>query len=170
MTPKHRGLLELLRPVIEAAAEDRWDAALARRLNAELPADGEAFRALEALCDAGIESGCMGLQGEPQRKGARVIEPGPETHGLSVDVVQLVDFAGPHHRHPGGEICAIFAARPAGRFDGHPRGWAVYPPGSEHVPAATGGRVRILFLLPGGRIEYTAAEASLASGTAGAAG
>lgn len=167
MTPKHQALLELLRPVIRAAAEDPWDAALARRLNAELPADGEAFRALEALCDEGIESGWMGLQGEPQRKGARVIEPGAETRDFSVDVVQLVDFAGPHHRHPGGEVCAVFAERPEGRFDGHPRGWAVYPPGSDHVPAASGGRVRILFLLPGGRIEYTAAEASLSSGIAG---
>lgn len=170
MTPKHRELLELLQPVIAAAAEDPWGAALARRLNAALPAEGETFRALAAFCDEGIESGWMGLQGERRRQGARVIEPGPATRGFSIDVVQLVDFAGPHHRHPQGELCAIFAERPEGRFDGHASGWAVYPPGSDHVPAATGGRVRILFLLPGGRIDYTAAEASLSSGAAGSPG
>jgi hypothetical protein len=58
---------------------------------------------------------------------------------------------------------------PEGRFDGNPRGWAVYPPGSDHWPAGSGGRVRILFFLPDGAIEYTEESASLGSGKAGAA-
>jgi hypothetical protein len=34
----------------------------------------------------------------------RVIKPGPETHGFSVDLVEMENVAGPQHRHPNGEI------------------------------------------------------------------
>jgi len=40
------------------------------------------------------------------------------------------------------------------RFDGHPEGWAVYAPGSVHVPEVTGGEMLILYLLPEGAIEW----------------
>ena len=33
-------------------------------------------------------------------------------------------------------------------------GGAVYGPGSEHVPAVTGGEMLILYLLPDGAIEW----------------
>ena len=164
---KREALRDLLEPVIAEIADYDWNEALAARLNARFGPEGEVFRELEAICNEGIESGWMGLQGEEVRKGARVITPCPETRGMSVDVVQLIDFTGPHHRHPNGEVCAVMTNRPEGRFDSHPRGWAVYPPGSEHWPAGTGGRVRILFFLPDGAIEYTDREASLASGAKG---
>ncbi len=170
MDDKRKALRDLLDPVITQIADSDWNDALAARLNARLGPDSGLFRELEACCDEGIEGGWMGLQGEEVRKGARVIEPCPETRGLSVDVVQLIDFTGPHHRHPNGEVCAVMTDRLEGRFDGHPRGWAVYPPGSEHWPAGTGGRVRILFFLPDGKIEYTDQEASLSSGAKGGAG
>ncbi len=167
---KRTALRDMLGPVIAEIADSEWNDALAARLNVRFGPEGDLFRALEACCDDGIESGWMGLQGEEVRKGARVIEPCPETRGLSVDVVQLIDFTGPHHRHPKGEVCAVMTERPDGRFDGQPRGWVVYPPGSEHWPAGTGGRVRILFFLPEGKIEYTDREASLASGAKGGVG
>jgi len=160
----HKRLLTCLSPVVRAIAAAPWDAALAARLNGDFPPEGDCFRQIEALCDSGIEEGWMGLAGDPERKGARVIQPGPETAGMSVDVVQLIDFTGPHHRHPHGEVCAVMPERPDGRFDGHTRGWAVYPPGSAHWPAGSGGRVRILFFLPDGAIDYTEPAASLASG------
>ncbi len=40
------------------------------------------------------------LAAELERRFGRVIEPGPKSGGLSVDVVDLEDVAGPHHRHP----------------------------------------------------------------------
>ncbi len=169
MDKKRQALRELLSPVVEEISGAEWNAALAARLNERFPSEGPLYQAMEALCAEGIESGWMGLEGEEVRKGARVIEPGPETAGMSVDVVQLVDFTGPHHRHPGGEVCAVMAAGPEGRFDGNPQGWAVYPPGSDHWPAGTGGRVRILFFLPDGAIEYTDRAASLESGAEGGA-
>ena len=167
MDEKRAALTNLLEPVIMEIADAEWGNDLAARLNERFGADSKLFRALEACCDEGIETGWMGLQGEEVRKGARVIEPCPETCGMSVDVVQLIDFTGPHHRHPNGEVCAVMPDNAKGRFDGNSHGWAVYPPGSEHWPAGTGGRVRILFFLPKGEIEYTDREASLASGARG---
>lgn len=170
MDEKAKGLRTLLDPVIAEIADAEWNDALAHRLNTRFGADSELFLALTACCDDGIETGWMGLKGEEVRKGARVIEPCPETRGMSVDVVQLIDFTGPHHRHPGGEVCAVMPDDAEGRFDGNREGWAVYPPGSVHWPAGTGGRVRILFFLPNGGIEYTDREASLASGARGGVG
>ncbi|MCR9221874.1 MAG: DUF4863 family protein [Alphaproteobacteria bacterium] len=169
MDANRRRLLAVLQPVIEEIRDAPWDADLAAALNRRFPPDGDLFRAMEALCAEGIDAGWMGLAGEEVRKGARVIEPGPDSADFSVDVVQLIDFTGPHHRHPHGEVCAVMAAEESGRFDGNPRGWAVYPPGSAHWPAGTGGRVRILFFLPQGAIDYTEQTASLGSGATGGA-
>ena len=107
----------------------------------------------------------MGLQGDDRRKGGRVIEPSPDCAGCSVDVVEIADITGPHHAHPKGEICAVLAVTPGARFDGNSEGWAVYPPGSAHWPSATGGRLRVMFFLPGGEIAYSDDEASLRSGS-----
>ncbi len=167
MNEKRRQLLAVLAPIFAEARRSVWGMSLEQRLNEICPADGPCFAELEGLCEEGISDGWMGLEGEGPRLGGRVVEPSAETGGLSVDVVQLIDFTGPHHRHPGGEICAVMPERDEGRFDGRARGWVVYSPGSDHWPAATGGRVRILFLLPGGAIEYSDATASLGSGTAG---
>ncbi|MNL76803.1 hypothetical protein D3C87_2028270 [compost metagenome] len=41
------------------------------------------------------------------------------------------------------------------RFDGHGAGWLVYGPGSAHRPTVTQGRALVLYLLPGGAIEFT---------------
>jgi hypothetical protein len=75
--------------------------------------------------------------------------------GFSVDVVQMDDVVGPHHRHPGGEIDMIMPIDGDAKFDGQGRGWTVYGPGSAHNPTVTGGRALVLYLLPGGQIEFT---------------
>jgi len=168
MDARRTDLAALLAPVTEMIADAPWDQALADRLNAAFPPHGALFKAMEACCAEGIEDGWMDLQGEEVRKGARVVEPGPATGGMSVDVVQLIDYSGPHHSHPNGEVCAVMPQDPAtGRFDGNPQGWAVYPPGSAHWPKGEGGRVRILFFLPDGAIAYSEETASLDSGAEG---
>lgn len=164
MDEKRLELLALLNPVMIEAQRLAWDSDLEKRLNEVCPPDGPCFTGLERLCEDGITKGWMGLEGSGPRLGGRVIEPSEQTHRFSIDVVQLIDFTGPHHRHPNGEVCAIMPETEDGRFDGNPRGWAVYPPGSDHWPAATGGQVRILFLLPDGAIAYSDAAASLQSG------
>jgi hypothetical protein len=63
--------------------------------------------------------------------------------------------AGPHHRHPNGEIDFIMPLEPGAQFDGRDAGWLVYEPGSAHSPTVTRGRALILYLLPQGAIEFT---------------
>jgi hypothetical protein len=41
------------------------------------------------------------------------------------------------------------------QFDGQPRGWLVYPPGSAHKPTVSGGSAYVLYLLPDGAIEFS---------------
>lgn len=154
----------LMRPVTGFMAGQAVDQDLAERLNRAFPADGEAVRAIEEACHAAIDAGWMCTQGGEGRKFGRVIEPGPDTGGLSVDVVDLTDVVGPYHRHPTGEICLVMPVTPTARFNGKPRGWCVFPPGSAHYPTVKGGRALVLYLLPEGRIEFV--ERSGATGTA----
>jgi hypothetical protein len=67
------------------------------------------------------------------------------------------NLAGPHHRHPEGEIDMIMPLTGAAKFDGRGAGWLVYGPGTAHRPTVSDGRALVLYLLPQGRIEFTAA-------------
>jgi hypothetical protein len=85
----------------------------------------------------------------------RVIKPSQDTHGFSVDVVQMENIVGPHHAHPNGEIDMIMPSQGDARFDGAEKGWLVYPPASAHNPTVTEGSAYVLYLLPDGAIEFT---------------
>jgi hypothetical protein len=146
---------ELIRPVAEAVAGRAVAPELGDELERRFPAAGEHFRAIESACHEAIAAGWMCSQGGAGRRFGRVIEPGPPTLDLSVDVVDLTDIVGPHHRHPNGEICMVMPVTPTARFDGKGAGWKVYPPGSAHHPTVTDGRALVLYMLPGGRIEFT---------------
>lgn len=145
----------LMQPVCDAVAGKPVDAALAEELNLRFPPDGPEFKAIEAACRDAIAAGWMCSQGGPGRRFGRIIEASPETGDLSVDVVDLIDIVGPHHRHPTGEICMTMPVTAGARFDGHGAGWCVNPPGSAHRPTVTGGEALVLYLLPGGYIEFT---------------
>lgn len=145
----------LIAPVTGAIAGRPLEAALAEELQRRFPPGGEAFRAIEAACHAAIAAGWMCAQGGGNRRFGRVIAPGPQTADLSVDVVDLTDIVGPHHRHPNGEVCMVMPQTDGARFDGQGAGWKVYPPGSAHRPTVTGGRALVLYLLPEGKIEFT---------------
>ncbi len=122
----------------------------AQRLTSSAPPAGPL---VDSICDAamaGIEDGWL-LPAE--RGGIRFGRIAADLSGFSVDAV-LSAGPGPRHRHPRGEIDLVFALSGDPRFDGHAAGWVVYPPGSEHVPAVTGGEMLILYFLPGGAIEW----------------
>jgi hypothetical protein len=85
----------------------------------------------------------------------RVIKPGAETHGFSVDVVEMDSVVGPHHRHPNGEVDLVMPITPGAEFDGHGAGWVVYAPDTAHHPTVTKGKALVLYLLPDGAIEFT---------------
>lgn len=131
------------------------DASLERELNELLPVSGEEYQEIFAACRAAIAAGWMCNREAGGIKFGRVIKPGPQTHGFSVDVVDMDDVVGPHHSHPNGEVDLIMPLTPAAQFDGRSAGWRVYGPDSAHRPTVSGGRALVLYLLPEGKIEFT---------------
>ncbi len=146
---------ELLQPVIKAIADKPINKALGERLNAEFPADGPLFSAIEQACHAAIATGWMCAHGDEGRKFGRVIKPSSETGNLSVDVVQLNNVAGPHHSHPRGEVCMVMPQDEGATFDNNGAGWCTYAAGTSHFPTVRGGDALVLYLLPDGEIHFT---------------
>lgn len=134
------------------------DASLRDVLAERFPADGGVFKAIEAACRAGVAEGWMCEREHGGIRYGRVIEACDELAGFSVDVVRMEDVVGPHHRHPGGEIDMIMPITPGAKFDGAPHGWLVYGPDSAHRPTVTEGAALVLYLLPGGQIDFTRAK------------
>jgi len=153
MTPER--FHHIMTPVFEQVAGRDLDQALAADLNQRFPVGGAAVKEIEAACHAAIKAGWMCAQGGEGRRFGRVIEAAPTTHDLSVDVVQLTDIVGPHHIHPTGEVCLTMPVTAGATFDGQGAGWCVNEPGSDHFPTVTGGEALVLYLLPGGEIEFT---------------
>lgn len=145
-----------LMATITARIEGRpLDAMLESHLNATFPVDGDTFRIVAAGCRAAIADGWMCNREHGGIKYGRVVKPGPATHGFSVDVVEMDNVAGGHHRHPNGEIDLIMPIDDKAEFDGRGAGWLVYGPGTAHVPTVAGGKALVLYLLPEGAIEFT---------------
>lgn len=148
-------MLETFRPLIDAAAGvNVADPATARaELERRLDPRGETARNLGAGLRTLLDSGKIADRGAPPVRWSRVAKAGPETRDLSIDVV-LMTGAGPRHGHPGGEVNFCLALEGTPRFDGQEPGWVVFPPGSSHVPTVEGGTMLIVYLLPGGQIEF----------------
>jgi Domain of unknown function (DUF4863) len=131
------------------------DAALDDWLNAEWSPSSAVYQGLRQAClDGHAEGWLCNREGGGIRYG-RVFKPAPELHGFSVDVVDMADIAGPHHRHPNGEIDLVMPIDDSARFDGRAAGWLVCPPGSAHRPTVSAGRALVLYLLPDGAIDFT---------------
>lgn len=147
--------VELIATVTSRIATQPVEPALAAMLASEFPADGAMFANIEALCRRGCQEGWLCAREAGGIRFGRPVKPGPATHGFSVDVVEMDDIIGPHHAHPNGEIDMVMPLEEGALFDGAPRGWKVYGPGSTHKPTVTGGKALILYLLPDGAIEFT---------------
>lgn len=91
-------------------------------------------------------------------KFGRIAKPSPETLGFSIDAVDMSGPAAGAHAHPRGEFDLCFPVEGDPRFDGRPGPWIVYAPGSRHVPTVSGGRMVILYFLPGGEIAFDASS------------
>lgn len=124
-------------------------------LNAGHGPGSETWRGLERSCREGVADGWLCEREAGGIRYGRVFKPDDGLQGFSVDVVDMDDCVGPHHSHPAGEIDLVMPLEGDARFDGHAAGWVVYPPGSAHFPTVSGGRALVLYLLPGGSIEFT---------------
>jgi len=145
---------DLVATITRRIAGKLLDASLESELNAAYPAGSTAFREVFEACRAGIAAGWICNREAGGIRYGRVVKPGPATHGFSIDVVEMNDIAGPHHRHPNGEIDLVMPLEGDARFDGHGAGWVVYGPGSAHRPTVSGGKALVLYLLPDGAIEF----------------
>jgi len=124
-------------------------------MDANFPPGGEAFDDLATLCRQGIDEGWLCNCEQGGIRFGRIIKPGPDSNGFSVDVVQMQDIAGPYHGHPNGEIDMIIPESADAEFDGQGQGWLVYEGETEHYPTVSGGKAIVLYLLPDGAIDFT---------------
>ncbi len=148
---------DLVATITRRIAGKPLDANLESELNAAYPGDSAVFRDVFEACRAGIAAGWICNREAGGIRYGRVVKSGPATHGFSIDVVEMNDIAGPHHRHPNGEIDLVMPLEGNARFDGRGAGWMVYEPGTAHRPTVSGGKALILYLLPDGAIEFTKA-------------
>ena len=125
-------------------------------LNTERGATSPVYQALKAACETGVAEGWLAQREGGGIKYGRIFKPDEALQGFSVDVVDMDSIAGPHHTHPLGEIDLIMPLDEGATFDGRPAGWLVCPPGSAHRPTVSAGRALVLYLLPQGRLEFTA--------------
>jgi hypothetical protein len=135
------------------------DAGLDQWLNSEHGKDSATYARLRASCEAGVAQGWLAQREGGGLRYGRIFKPADDLHGFSVDVVDMKDIAGPHHVHPEGEIDLIMPMDEGATFDGRGAGWLVCPPGSAHRPTVRLGRALVLYLLPQGRIEFSATPA-----------
>jgi len=83
----------------------------------------------------------------------RVAKATTDSFDHAIDAVDI-EGIGAEHTHPRGEVSLCFATAGDPRFDGWPEGWVVKPPGSHHAPTVTGGRMVIVYYLPGGAMKW----------------
>ena len=163
MTVTTQSLLEMLAaPMAAAASVNVNDPAAARAaLHRQFAPEGKEGIALRHALVEAVASGLICNKGNEAIKYSRLCKPDATPHDLSVDFVWMTG-PGINHRHPRGEINLCFGEEGHPRFDGQPEGWVVFPPGSAHVPTVTGGRMLIVYFLPGGAVEWITDSAAKA--------
>lgn len=145
---------EAIATITARIAGQALDASLQAFLNQNFPPGGEAFDDLADLCRQGIDEGWLCDREQGGIKFGRIIKPGPDSGGFSVDVVEMDDAQGPYHGHPNGEIDMVIPVTIGAEFDGQGQGWLVYAPDSEHYPTVSAGKAIVLYLLPDGAIDF----------------
>jgi hypothetical protein len=149
--PFRQLIVEFTRSLAGRALDDD----LEHWLNREHGPGSATYERLRQACLDGVAEGWMCGREHAGIRYGRVIKPADDTARFSVDVVDMDEVAGGHHVHPLGEIDLVMPLRGDARLNGHGAGWWVCPPGSAHVPAVSGGRALVLYLLPEGQIEFT---------------
>jgi hypothetical protein len=147
-------IIDALSPVLERLMTlDLTNPAAARDLlEEEFPLSGALGESLRGLLEQGLEDGSVcGREAGPSRF-SRVAKP-DAAQGFSVDAVMLWGD-GPQHTHVKGEVNCMLAWEGEPEFCGFKPGWAVFAPGTTHVPSVKGGKMLILYMLPDGAVEW----------------
>ena len=153
-------LLAVLGPLLAQLSghDPKGGAEVAAALNRSHPVEDAAMQDIFAKATAGVAAGWLTPREADGVRFGRLAKASAETSGFSIDVV-VMDGPGPGHTHPEGELDLCFSLEGAPTFDGRAPGWVVYGPGSWHVPTVRGGRMLILYFLPGGSIRFGPPEA-----------
>jgi hypothetical protein len=165
--PHHAELLALLDPILArlaslelaACATPAQIQVIEATLEREFPHAGPHVQAVGDLIARGISAGTFADRGQDDARFSRVAKPSAATHGLSIDIVSMIG-AGLEHTHPAGEVTIGFPADPtqtharACQFESRRPDWVFLGPGSRHVPRVDGGRMNLLYFLPGGAVEW----------------
>jgi hypothetical protein len=147
-------IIDALAPVLERLKSlDLVDAAAAKEtLAKEFPLDTAFGKKLRNLAELGLKEGWLCAREAGPSKFSRVAKP-EAGKGYSIDAVMLWGD-GPWHKHTNGEVNCMLALEGEPAFCGFTEGWAVFAPGSQHVPSVKGGRMIIFYMLPGGAVEW----------------
>lgn len=145
----------LIKTITADISEKDLNQELMAYMNDRFSTDSDEFKQLADSCRQGIKEGWLCDREAGGIKFGRIIKQSDDTHGFSVDVVEMNDIVGPHHRHPNGEIDMVIPEDPGAEFDHHGEGWVVYGPDSAHKPTVTGGKAIVLYLLPDGAIDFS---------------
>lgn len=146
--------MEIIRSITRWLSGRPLDKQLQRELTLAFPPDGPEFKALAATLRYALTHGGIGSRVNETTVYAHLSDPGKDTCGFSIDVVQLTNVKGGKHRHPKGEIDIIIPVDATALFDGRGEGWLVYPPGSTHSPSVRRGSAIVLFMLPDGEMTF----------------
>lgn len=147
-------IIDALTPVLERLNMlDITDADAAKQaLDTEFPVRGEFGDNLRALARQGMEEEWLcNREGGPSMF-SRVAKP-DAGKGYSIDAVFMWGD-GPWHKHTKGEVNCLLAFEGDPEFCGIKEGWAVFEPGSQHVPSVKGGKMMIFYMLPEGAVEW----------------
>jgi hypothetical protein len=149
-----RTIIDALTPVLERIkALDLDNPAAAREvLEQEFPLSGELGATLRELAEQGLADGTLCSREAGPSKFSRVAKPDAAL-GYSIDAV-LLWGDGPKHTHVNGEVNCMLAWDGEPEFCGFKPGWAVFAPGTTHVPSVQGGKMMIFYMLPGGAVEW----------------
>src|SRR5690606_42075302 len=144
----------LIRQVTDFIGAKALDKSLQDKLNHQYPYEGEPVQRIVEICKSAAQQGWMCQYDAGGVRYGRVIKPHADMHGYSVDVGDMEDLAGPHHRHPNGAIDLIMPISQDALFDGQRQGWLVYGPDTAHSPTVTQGLSCGLYLRPEGKIYF----------------
>lgn len=121
-------------------------------LQTKYPLVGDYLVEVRRLCERGVEEGWLCFKESGGVRFSRLAPPS-KYFPYSVDAVEL-EGSGRAHVHPKGEVNIAWPISGKPKFCGKDPGWAVFAPGSRHVPEVKGGKMLLLYFLPGGEIEW----------------